>query len=87
MEKKLIFREEAGIIATGQFYKEEENGEIYILAQVGVNRVALIGLRHGNRFTDPKDVEDSTNISGSEWYEITAGNVFSGIDFVWEEEE
>lgn len=50
---------------------KEIGGTEYILAQVNYNKVALICLVTGNRFTNPVRVENPDAISEEEWNEIT----------------
>jgi hypothetical protein len=51
----------------------EINGVWYLLAQFDSNKVALISLETGNRWTEPCSVKDSCHISRDEFYSISGG--------------
>lgn len=53
-------------IHIGQRYRDPY-GEEYLLAQVGIREVALIGLKSGNRKRDTVRVRDTHNISPAEF--------------------
>lgn len=54
----------------GQRFKNMDGVE-YILAQVYIDKVALICLTTGNRYCDPITVKDCMKISEDEWCKIT----------------
>ena len=56
----------------------------YILAQVAACKFALIDLNDGNRWYDPVEVEDSTNVSHEEM-EVMRGCMPEG--YVWKLKE
>ncbi len=57
----------------GQRYKDCGDGDIYILAQSGVDLVHLISLKNGNRWSEAKPVGSARNITPEEWDAITRG--------------
>jgi len=52
-------------IAVGQRFTNY--GVQYILAQTGENMVCLINLVSGNRYAEPIEVYDTTDITETEW--------------------
>lgn len=66
MLDKVKFR--MNVIKIGQRYILNNNEEdVFILAQVGSFKVCLIGLVPGNRWNDPVEVNDLYNISKDEF--------------------
>ena len=62
-----IFDNEAEI---GDVYLSKREGSHYILAQIGPGVVVAIGLKTGNRYTDPIRVKNISNITREELTEI-----------------
>lgn len=54
--------------SVGQYYLIEE--DVYILAQVGMSEVNLIGLESANRYTDPVFVKNVSNITPEEFNQL-----------------
>lgn len=57
----------------GNIFTSKRNGLAYLLAQVDGQRVALICLVSGNRWTDPIEVFDVDSISEGEFKELSEG--------------
>jgi len=62
---------------TGNRY-QIESGEKYILAQAGIDEVALLDLRNGNRWRPPVRVQEAYHLSETEWSAV------HGREFVFE---
>lgn len=65
----------------GQFYRKTDNDEIYILSCIDPMTMALICLNDGHRWTDSKHVNDSLDITDTEWKNIT-GNKTENFELV-----
>lgn len=57
--------------SVGQYYLNEESGNVYLLARTSTDCVVLAGLDNGNRYADERFVENAFNISQAEWENIT----------------
>lgn len=58
------------MIKIGQYYKSENVGGRYLLAQVDFGKVALIDLVSGNLWEDPATVVNNYKITPEEWEKI-----------------
>ena len=58
-------------IAVSQFYRTTPAGEVFLLASVDKNKVALISLLFGNRWTGMVYVKDVNDITDGEWERIS----------------
>lgn len=63
----------------GAFYREPNNGELYLLAQVDTARVTLISLASGNRWATPTKVERASRITPEEFLSICRGANFKQV--------
>ena len=62
----------------GIWLREGHDGQIpYMLAQVERNKMVLIRLIDGNRWTAPCTVEDWNKVSLEEWKALTFGTQFT----------
>lgn len=74
--KCLLWLEKSGKIKEEKTYKIGNRfgaigGDKYILAQVGIGKVVLVGLQDGNRWNEEVEVKDVHKISQEEFKEIT----------------
>jgi hypothetical protein len=66
-------------IACGQTYRDtRDKGDLYILAHVEDEKVALISLNEGNRWDDPVEVGRFGDITPEE-FDLICGNVKRGM--------
>jgi len=74
-----IKKEERTYIFGQRFLLDNETE--YILAQVDFDKVVLISLKDGNRYTDVLDVEDSLMITEEE-FKIICGNSYGQFKLI-----
>lgn len=60
---------EARILGIGMVFLGDD-GEMYMLSQVGNGEVAMLGTPDCNRYQDPVKVRSAYAISQDEWYKI-----------------
>ena len=66
MLASIYFEHPDATLSIGQWVLAGD-GSIYLLSQVEANRVALIGLFHGNRLVEPISVSKATAITAEEF--------------------
>jgi len=69
-------REKIGI---GSLWVSEYSDEVFILARVEEERLSLIGLVEGNRQNNSIKVQNTEDVSASEWKVIRGGGNFTRI--------